>query len=167
MLNCFKFMAIKIIKNDFLASIIYCIITLADIFGRFAVPFCWKNFGFYNTHIYNFIYNIFFNILFIISGYHNKYIFIIVIGFQSLSWAFGYLLGHTTIFGLFRPRKAVGLSKAFDSCYILQSLYGNLMTYLFISRGEYQMCYVIFVAFEVLFCYVFFKGYKDFGDIKS
>ena len=167
LVNCFKIFAIKIIKNDGLASIIYCISTLADIFGRFAVSYCWKKFGFYKTHIYNFIYNITFNILFIISGYHNKTTFIIVIAFQSLAWAFGYLLGHTTMFGLFRPRKAVGLSKAFDVYYILQSLYGIVMTYYFVSRDLYQECYLIFVSFEVFFCLVFVKWYKDFGDIKS
>ena len=167
LMNCFKIFAIKIIKNDGLASIIYSISTMADIFGRFAVAFCWKKFGFYNTHVYNFLYNIFFNLLFIISGYHDKTTFIIVIAFQSLSWAFGYLLGHTTMFGLFRPRKAVGLSKVFDIYYILQSIYGIVMTYFFISHDKYQECFIIFVSFEILFCCIFVRFYKEFGDIKA
>ena len=110
-LNCFKMMALKIIKNDGLASIIYCISTLADIFGRFAVPYSWKKYGFYNTHIYNFFYNIFFNLLFIISGYHTKSTFIIVFAYQSLTWSFGYLLGHTTMFLFLNQEKLLVFRK--------------------------------------------------------
>ena len=166
LMNNFKIFASSIIKNDGLASLIFSISTLADIIGRFAVSFCWKKFGFYNTHVYNFLWNIFFNILFIFSGYHTKLTFIIVAGFQSLSWAFGYLLGHTTMFGLFKPRKAVGLSKVFDVYYILQSIYGIVMTYFFVGRDKYQECFLVFLVFEILFCCIFVKYYKDFGDIK-
>jgi hypothetical protein len=163
MTNCFKILADKIIKNDSLASTIYAICTFADIFGRFAVPYFWDTFGFYLTHVYQIIFNMVCDLSFVLIGYREKYSFIVIICFMNLSWAFGYLLGHITIFGLYKPDVAVGIERFFDVYYILQSLLGVILTHLFISHEAYQECFLVILVFEFIFFVVFYKYYENFG----
>ena len=167
MIDCYKIIAQKIIKNDKLTSIIYCIVTFADIFGRFFVPFCWKKFGFYQTYLGNFLADFFFEILFILYGSYNMFGFITCIMLAGLIWAFAYLLGHTTIFGLYRPIKAVGLSKAFDAYYFFQASLAIALTYFFIDRGEYRMCFIVCFFFEFIVALVFYFYYEEFGDLSD
>ena len=166
MIDCFKIMAQKIIKDDKLSSIIYCIVTFADIFGRFFVPYTWKKFGFYKTYLGNFLSDFFFQILFILYGSYNEFGLIICVNLAGLIWAFAYLLGHTTIFGLYRPIKAVGISKAFDAYYFFQASFSIFLTYLFIDNGRYRMCFVVCLIFEFGAGLVFFFFYEEFGDLK-
>ena len=167
LIDCYKIIAIKIIKDDKTSSIIYCIVTFADIFGRFFVPYSWKKFGFYKTYLGNFFFDIFYEILFIFYGCYNIYGFVVSVIIAGLLWAFGYLLDHTSIFGLYRPVKAVGISVAFDCYYFFQSSLAVFLTYLFIDKGEFRMCFVVCVIMEIVAGFFFYFYYEEFGDLKQ
>ena len=167
LIDCYKIIALKIIKDDQLSSIIYCFVTFADIFGRFFVPIAWEKYGFYKVYLGNFFCDIFYEVLFIIYGCYNIYGFVITIIIAGLLWAFGYLLGHTTIFGLYRPIKAVGVSKAFDTYYFFQSALAVYLTYIFVDKGEYRMCFVVCVILETLAALAFYFFYESFGDLNK
>lgn len=164
--NCIKIIGNKIIKDDKLLSYIFSISCLADIFGRFLVYFTWKKIGFFYTYILNFCMILCVNFLFIIWGYESKIGFIVCVFLVSFCWAFGYLLGHTTLFALFLPEKAVGISKAFDTYFIFTSIYGSLMVELFISKGRFREGYFFFSVVEIFAGYLFWKYLRNFGDIK-
>jgi hypothetical protein len=161
MIDCFKLMALKIIQNDYLSSVIYCFITFADIFGRFFVPYSWKKYGFFNTYLMNFFFDYLFLLIFILWGFHQIFGFIISITIASLIWAFGYLLGNTTIFALFRPSKAIRLIKAFDFYLFFQSVLSVIITYVFMDKGMFRETFFLCFLMEIVVGYVFFTHIKN------
>ena len=161
---CTKVIGNKIVNDDKLLSYIFSATCLADIFGRFLVSFIWNKFGFYKTYILNFCFGILTNLIFVFWGYSSRNGFIVSLFLVSLCWAFNYLLGHCTIFGLYSPDKAVGLSKAFDVYFIFYSIYGAVMVHFFISNENYRLCFFTFAVFESIAFFLFAKYYKDFGD---
>ena len=68
-----------------------------------------------------------------------------------------------TLFALFLPEKAIGLSKAFDFYLILASFYGSFMVEIFISKRYFRTGYFCFVLVEMLAMYLFWRFLKDFG----
>ena len=163
-INCTKIIGNEILNNDKLLSYIFAMTCLADIFGRFLVTYTWNKFGFYKTYILNFCFTIFGNLLFVFWTYSSQTGFIVNLFLISLCWAFNYLLGHCTIFGLYSPDKAVGLVKAFDFYFVFYAVYGAQMVRIFISCGNYRLCFFTFAVFECLALFFFVKYYKDFGD---
>ena len=162
--NCVSIIGQSVVKSTNIISLIFIISCLMDIIGRFLVSYTWTTYGFYKCTYFHFLVNIFTKGLFLVWGLYSEIGFIFVIIVLSQSWAYGYLLGHTSIFGLFRPDKAIGLCKAFEIYYLLLKTYSCFIVQIFITKGLFSQCFIFLSIIEIIACYYFYKYYKNFGE---
>ena len=161
-----KFISNSIIKNDKLVSIIFALVTIPDICGRYILSYFWKKYSFYKTTLLTFYFSIFLDILFIFIAYENYYTFLFLILGQTMNWSMLYLLVNMTLFSLYKSDIAIFLSKIYEMNSFLTRLYCTTMNYFFVFGNNFRGIFTIFLIGElfglVLFS-IYFKGVKVYS----
>ena len=156
----FKFISYSIINNDNLVSIVYALVTIPDISGRYLLSYLWKKYSFYNTFIITFIISIIHDLLFIFIGYKNSYVFLFMIMTQIMNWAMLSLMINMTLFSLYKADVAILVSKVYELNSFLTRLYVTFFNYFFVLGEEYRPIFTIFLIGEIVGLVVFVRYFK-------
>ena len=160
MVDNYKIIAYKVLKNDNMISLALSTSCFMSIFGQIMVGFLWRKLDFYKSQL--FLYFIIFANLFVFVFFAEGNVFVMfwILSFDRIIVRISYGFAALSKFGLFHPKIAVGITKAFD-CYNIFSLFIIIgLNYYFDSFFILWFLLVINGVGVTIF-FVFFRKFKE------
>ena len=120
MIDNYKIIAFKVLKNDKMISLALSTSFLASIFGQIIVGFVYRKLDFYKSQLFLY-FLIFLNLfIFVFFAENNIYVMFGILSLDRIILRISHGFAVLSKFSLFHPKIAVGITKVFD-CYIIFS----------------------------------------------
>ena len=163
-LDNYKLIAFKVIKNDKIISMALSVGSMFGIIGEVGITFIYKRLDFYYTQLFLSLY-VFFGlfIYLFLSVYYEFFMFGIIIYFRiALQMIYG--SNYLTKFSLFSPKEAVFVSKVIDNHYLFSVIMMIFLNYLFFIGDDISTIFWVFLSLHCLTSVLLFWFFKDFKN---
>ncbi len=157
----YKVIAVIISNDDNFVTKALIFSGFVNIIGKLITPFIWETFGFYGSYILMELLTLLNLFLYLFYGTNSLMLFFQITIIRTIL-TFSYIIGYYSTFGLFKPKVAVFIGRAFDFNYLTGFLIGLITNRLFFSQQDLKTVFRVHFILNFVGLVLIVLFYKDF-----